>query len=291
MNAAEITERFELACRIARRAGMMAEYLFAGGVSIGVKTSEGGDPTTLVTEGDTQVEAYLVSEIRRAFPKDDIVGEEAAHTPQMAEFCWVLDPIDGTGNFAVGLRPWAVSIGVLRRWVPVIGIAVVEGNLYATHGEAPGVYRDGVLLPPLTNRRPQTVAHECLHWLKRDDRPPLDERALRTVIRSTRSFGSIVSSCVFVASGKLDAFVYPGAALWDFAASALLVEKAGGCITRWSGHAPFPHVWEATIQDFPAYLKRVYRYDLIAGTPCAYDVLLPLVQPYAGDLERGPKAA
>lgn len=287
MNDLEL--RHDVAVELARKALALAEAKFAAGITGTLK--EGTlDPATFVTEADKAAEALIVAGIRKWFPDDQIMGEEGAGHGAVFHggYCWVLDPVDGTGNYAHGLRPWAVSVAVLRDGLPVVAAIGVEGNVYSTHLELSGVQKNAAWLTPRPARPPGEwiIAHELDLRKTPDAFGPL-HRALIPRANSLRHLSSAVACSVFVADGRLDGFLHPKIALWDFAATSLVVEKAGCRFTRWDGKPPFPDIWEKTVADFPAYLHRVYRYDLLAAPPHVHEALLPLLQPYAGVMEGG----
>lgn len=284
----EIEKRYDLAVLLARQGMALAETAFVRGVAVEMKDGT-HDPTTFVTAVDRAVEAFIARGIRDFFPEDQVLGEEGeGHKSIRGDgFCWVIDPIDGTGNYGHGLRPWAVSVAVLLGGLPVAAAVGFEQRIYSTRGRGDSRFLDvRVDNDPLHFRvaRPQQqwiIGQECDTYLAIDMVRQLKEQA-----NSLRDHGSIVSSCIYVLTGQLDAFVCPIGAVWDHAAVALLLRNAGMRFTRWDGSDPFPHIFEDAIRDLAAYEKQVYRYDLIAAPREVHEALLPILRPHAGAVER-----
>ena len=104
---------------LARTAGVRAIEAFQTSVALEFKGKKQDNPVTAL---DRDTETFLRQELRRAFPDHGLLGEEHADDiASDAEYVWVLDPIDGTANFASGLPLWGISIGLLRHGAPVAG--------------------------------------------------------------------------------------------------------------------------------------------------------------------------
>ena len=87
-----------------------------------IKVNEKDDRSDLVTEADTAVENYIVKEIKKHYPEHGIIGEEGvANTDGNSEYVWVIDPIDGTRNFANHIAFWCVMIGIEKDGKPYMG--------------------------------------------------------------------------------------------------------------------------------------------------------------------------
>lgn len=102
-------------------------------ITISVKTDAYGRPTFL-TKTDKKIEKFLVAKIKKHFPQDAIIGEEGANVPVTEGcFCWILDPIDGTDNFACRISPWAISVGVMYEGMPVVAVVAVHDPALPYH--------------------------------------------------------------------------------------------------------------------------------------------------------------
>ncbi len=195
----------------------------------------------LLTEVDLTVQRRAVEAINRAFPRDDFVGEEEglARIPAHPDGrCWVMDPIDGTYNFVRGMMPmFGVSLAFVEHGVPQAGgvLMPVTGDLLLAE-RGGGAYRNGQRLRVSTVR----TLEECslgVDFGDGNDRIVLFERsgALLRAVGQLRCYGCAVLSLCQIATGDADAYVHLTLTPWDYAASQLLVEEAGGRASRLDG--------------------------------------------------------
>ncbi len=183
-------------------------------------------PGDLVTVADREAEAELTAALRAATPGSMIVGEEASFAePHLldglgeAEHAWVIDPVDGTRNFAAGKEDYGVIVAEVRHgettrgwiWQPR------HGQLYVAERGA-GATRNGEALPRIV---PRQAPWDAAVWprLRREDDPRLH-------LRPTR--GSCAIDYPALARGELDALAYRTINPWDHLAGALLVTELGG---------------------------------------------------------------
>jgi len=196
-------------------------------------------PGDRVTDVDVAIQARLVERIRSDFPDDGIVAEEGlAFDPGAREFVWVVDPLDGTNNFALGIPCYAVSIGILRHGLPHAGV-VHDPNTGFTcsalrgHGAVAGA---GMTTLP---GRPLTPASNVAVRVPLD--PDLAPATIGWLRRyKLRGFGSVALHLAYAAIGALDVVLDHKATLWDLAAGAAVLLEAGGTITGPSGQPVFP---------------------------------------------------
>lgn len=196
-------------------------------------------PGDRVTDVDVAIQAQLVERIRASFPGDGLVAEEGlSFDPGAREFVWVVDPLDGTNNFALGIPCYAVSIGILRDGQPHAGV-VHDPNTGFTCSALRGQGAVAGIGTITLRRRPLTPASNV------SVRVPLDPGlALATVgwMRryKLRGFGSVALHLAYAAIGALDVVLDHKATLWDLAAGAAVLLEAGGTITDPCGRALFP---------------------------------------------------
>lgn len=192
----------------------------------------------LVTAVDKAVERQIRSLIQHHFPDHGFLGEEGGGGWDR-EYTWVLDPVDGTTNFAHGLPNYVCSLACFRGVDPVAA-AIYDPNrnelFFARKGG--GAYLNG--RPIHVDSAKQL--HECLlctnlMWDTRENRfyrlPHLLE--LGRNVRGIRSLGAAALEIAYVACGRVSAFIQYRLSPWDFGAGALLVTEAGGRITRMDG--------------------------------------------------------
>jgi len=244
-----------------------------------------GDVQSLVTEADIKTEKFIVEAIRTRYPGCEIVGEEGTGHDIMLvdEPTFVIDPIDGTLGYANGFDIWGVSVALHVGGVPVVAAIAVDGHVYSTFRSKGFVARDG---KRLVRRMPNPKAKPLVNiggvdWLK-DDRRELQEQLWNAGLQPM-TLVSCVAEAAYVIEGRLMANVQAGLALWDLAATSLLVTEAGAKACRWDGSPCFPGVWERVKEDPQRFLeKSVYAFDFVYAWPEVADKLLKIVGPHAG---------
>ncbi|TAD89254.1 MAG: inositol monophosphatase [Alphaproteobacteria bacterium] len=184
-------------------------------------------PQDYLTEVDGAVEARIRKGLGESFPEDAIIGEEAGGTG--AEACWVIDPIDGTANFARGLARWCISIGF------VVGQRAVLGAVYDPMQDELFLARSGN--GATLNGRPIRVATtpDLAHGIVETGWNPRLDRAqhlvdLDRVIgagAAIRRLGSGTLGLTDVACGRSDAYFQRHIWSWDVAAALAIASEAG----------------------------------------------------------------
>lgn len=214
--------RLEFAAALGRDAGKLAHSAFGRSV-LSMKGQHDH-----VTEMDGEVERFIRAAIGKRYPDDAILGEEQGG--HGGERVWVIDPIDGTANYARGIPHYCVSIGYLERGVPTVGVLHDPSHdaLYtAAAGE--GAWLDGVRLAtsPVADIRNATV--ECGWSLRRPtaDYVALIDRCLNAGCAIRRA-GSGALGLADVAAGRVEAYCELHINSWDCAAGIVLVREAGG---------------------------------------------------------------
>ena len=222
---------------IAREAGTLLMSHFARHVTIEYK----GD-VDLVTEADRASEKLIVEHLQARWPEHGIVGEEGARSGPGAEYCWYVDPLDGTTNFAHGYPVFCISIALVRK-----DEQLEAGVLYdPTRDEMFAAERgEGATLngKPIQVSKTARLAESLLGTgfpsHKRHQNPNIHlyhQITLRS--HGIRRAGSAALDLANVACGRYDGFWEINLNPWDTAAGVLLVQEAGGRVTRFDG-APF----------------------------------------------------
>ncbi len=204
----------------------------------------------LVTEVDRQSQALLQAELERAFPGETIIAEEGsdAHARRDGRF-WLVDPLDGTTNFVHGLPLYCVSVARLQDGVLECGMIYaprLDELYWSARGD--GAYRDLQRLS--VSKQPLLDDALLCSGFPYDIRTHPDDNlrewshlALRC--RGLRRTGSAALDLAWVASGHYDGFWEYRLGPWDFAAGALMVREAGGCLTDPHGSEEFP--WHGNV--------------------------------------------
>jgi myo-inositol-1(or 4)-monophosphatase len=199
--------------------------------------SRGGvfDP---VTEADRASEAAMRQLIKRQFPAHGVVGEEYGAENADAEFCWVLDPIDGTKAFISGLPVWGTLIGLLQNGRPVLGMMNQPFTRERFWGDGGQARWRGLSGERALMTRPCTSLAEATIMTTSPQLIPADLRAkYEAVERETRlaRYGCDCYAYCVLAAGHIDAVVEAGLKPHDVVALVPIVEGAGGVITNWDG--------------------------------------------------------
>jgi len=208
-------------------------------------------PEDFCTAIDLQNEEFITQELLQEFPTYSIIGEESTGTGQLPPLSsnktFILDPIDGTTNFASGLPLTCVSIGLCVDKIPVMGVVYspMTNELYlGVRGH--GAYRNGVRLcdkPTTTNLRHSIINFEFGYGRSKEAIARMVgavERLLQHECRATRCLGSGVLDICYVATGRLDV-VYAGVANegwkpWDYCAALVIAVEAGCSIESLFGN-------------------------------------------------------
>lgn len=228
-------EELTVAREAAERGGDIISHYFRHGVSIRAK-----ETYNLVSDADVEAEHAIVDVIRRSFPDHAIMAEENHATASDAEHLWVVDPLDGTNNFAHHIPHFAVSIAYYRAGVAECGViyhplredwyTVMRGGGARHNGQRVQVATHGRLQETLIGvgfYYDRGAMMEATLWAIRD--------LFRQHIHGIRRFGTASLDLCMVATGMFGAFFEYQLSPWDFGAGALFVEEAGGRVTTCRG--------------------------------------------------------
>ncbi|MGC6425036.1 MAG: inositol monophosphatase family protein [Lentimonas sp.] len=192
----------------------------------------------LVTKADVESEAQLVGHIREHFSEDRIVAEEGgadADHQDAGQFVWVLDPIDGTTNFANGLPFWGISIALMLAGELVGAIVSAPGlglRYRATRGE--GAKRNGVAISVNNNASMGDGIIATGFPYDRANRAEPICRAMENILRTAggvRRLGAASLDFCFLADGRYTGYYEMGLKPWDYAAGVLVAEETGAKVT------------------------------------------------------------
>jgi myo-inositol-1(or 4)-monophosphatase len=225
-----------VAIEAAIEAGRAISAGLAGSLTVRIKDAAGD----LVTDLDLRAEHLIVSHIRRAFPDHRILAEESGLDGADDSWCWVVDPLDGTNNIAIGLPVCTVGIALCHNGIPVLGVIhepVTDRTWSAVRGDG-ATGPDGPLHRP--PHRPSESA-PTLAWLQGYPvgRGDPAARALRLSLESGSrrliQLWSPLLCWVMLARGDIDGFVGYRAGLVDLPAGTLLARESGLHLTDFDG--------------------------------------------------------
>jgi len=200
-----------------------------------------GTTTNLVTEVDRRAEAAIIEALSQAFPDHRILAEEGGEGSQQASpYQWVVDPLDGTTNFAHGFPAFCVSIALEVEGRIVLGVVYDPLRQELFEAEAGhGAFLNGEKLrvSPVTTLDTSLLVTGFAY--DQDGRRSNLEHFSRLVLQAQgiRRTGSAAMDLCYVASGRIDGFWEMKLCPWDVAAGSLIVTEAGGLITDFAGRA------------------------------------------------------
>ena len=225
--------------RLADRAGAVILPHFRTGFAIDHK---GGDLFDPVTVADREAEVAIRAGLAEAYPNHGILGEEFGALNPDAEYCWVIDPIDGTRSFVIGLPVWGTLIGLTRDGVPLLGLmdqAFTGERFFAGHDGA--WLRHGGAERVMRARACASLREALLattstdYFTSAEEHHRFDE--LRRRVRLRRFGGDCYNYCM-LALGQLDLVVEAGLKPYDILPLIPIIEQAGGIVTTWEGGDP-----------------------------------------------------
>ena len=192
----------------------------------------------VVTEVDHLSEALILDAIRSTFPGDALLAEEtgehaasAGHTATSGiGRLWIVDPLDGTINYANGIPFYCVSVALVEGGRPVVGVIhdPVRGESFAAAADGPATL-DG---RPISASPKPSLSDFVVSMSLAGRSLTTRSRAIRKTIRVPRSMGSAALALAYVANGRFDAFIQQGGlSLWDIAAAGLIAERGGAVVT------------------------------------------------------------
>ncbi len=270
-------DELSIATEAARRAGRLQMERYERLERIVHKSAH-----DVVTEVDTMSEQLIVGMLRDAFPHDGFLAEEGGRTEAIApspessqpgpsdeapvgDRVWIIDPLDGTVNYANGIPVFCVSIGLAIAGQPVLGVVYdpVRDELFTAQAGR-GARLDGEpIRHPAKDKLLDCVVSLSLPrrgWAQRE------HKVLRS-IRVSRSMGSAALALAYVGNGRFDAFVQAGGmSLWDICAAGLIATEGGAQLTTFDGGPWFDISWAST------------SIGLLGAAPAHHKTLLELLK-------------
>ena len=225
------------ATELAERAGDLLFERFEKVEQIDYKSAK-----DVVTEVDHLSEALIIDAIRAACPGDGIIAEESgdhasgggdAPTAGIGR-AWVIDPLDGTINYANGIPFFCVAIALVEAGRPVVGVIrdPMRNETFAATDDGPATLNGRPIRASVKTGMGDFVVSMALSGRASVGR----SRAVRKAIRVSRSMGSAALALAYVGNGRFDAFVQQGGlSTWDVAAAGLIAVRGGAMVTNLAG--------------------------------------------------------
>jgi myo-inositol-1(or 4)-monophosphatase len=196
--------------------------------------------SSIVTKADIESEKKIIEIILEKFPDHNTLGEETGFQNRNSEFTWVIDPLDGTSNFAAGIPWFGVIICVLKNDIPFMAgcFLPLQNEIYFAE-KGRGAFRNGEKINVSNETELKNIL--AAYSLDYSDEPGKTEREAKLIqqvvsrIRNLRSTNCIIDFC-YTADGKLGACMNQTTKIWDIAAPGLIIEEAGGIVTDMQGN-------------------------------------------------------
>lgn len=232
MTNANINEFITFGHELAEASGKIVQRYFRQTLTLESKEEGGFNP---VTQADRESETVMREMIEARFPTHAILGEEQADTNAGASMRWILDPIDGTRSFVMGLPLWGTLIALYDGDTPLLGIMNQPFAEERFEGSAQGSFHiRGGVRTPLKTRNCRNIREAVLGATDPAMFPSQILGNLAKGVKMRRFGGDCYLYCV-LAAGWLDAVVEADLCYHDVLPLVPIVEGAGGIITDWSG--------------------------------------------------------
>lgn len=203
-------------------------------------STKANDNNQVLTKTDIEIGTLLIKEISRVFPDHNIIDEEAGVIDNGSDFTWVVDPIDGTSNFAEGIPLYGILLGLIEGSIPIAGGMALPGfqKIYSAE-KSKGAFCNGNMVH-VSNKESllNSLVAYGIDGHREDPKMTSDECAMLSKIilniRNLRSSNSAYDSAM-VLEGKYGASLNQTSKIWDNVASNVLIEEAGGIYTDFFG--------------------------------------------------------
>jgi len=222
-----VQEYLKAAIKAAKEAGKIALQR-----SSDIKIFPKGTSGDIVTNVDMEVEQVIVERLSSEFPNFGFICEEKCNIAPNSGLVWVVDPIDGTRNYSIGLPFFCISIALVRKNVPVVGV-VYDPNkdevFYAIQGK--GSYLNGkcICVSKKSSLEDAVASISFQLWEK------IREFSNKKGFAACRCFGAVALELCYVASARLDLMLRNNINPWDGAAGAVIVREASGVVKNQFG--------------------------------------------------------
>ncbi|NUN94967.1 MAG: inositol monophosphatase [Candidatus Omnitrophica bacterium] len=268
---------------ITQEAGRLLLEKFETDIEVGIKGKE-----EIVTEADRASEALLHERLGKVLPDAGFCGEETGVHPGARGLMWVVDPLDGTHNYSVGIPLWGCSVALLdEQRVPLFGVLdfpTLRKTFWAQRGG--GAFRDGERIRVDTSPLNETSLVGVQSRIRLD---PFPVHVQRTCFKYCgRSLGAIAYHASLIATGRMRACADLTVRLHDIAAAMVIIEEAGGMVSNLDGDPVLPA--EHFTGPFEDRVLPFYAGDPVTG-PELRRFLFPEGTPPGARLSRGPLTA
>ncbi|HEY5627440.1 MAG TPA: inositol monophosphatase family protein [Nitrospira sp.] len=245
----------------ARAAGVVLRTYAKSGFQVSHK-----NPINLVTDADHAAEQCIIQHIRARFPSHRILAEErGSETESLSRYHWVVDPLDGTTNFAHGFPFYAVSIGVEDEGCGLIGVVFdpVRDELFtAQTGDGARLNGQPIRVSSTAQLDQSLLVTGFAYDIRDTPNNNLNHFSRFALqVQGLRRTGSAALDLCYVAAGRFDGFWEVKLSPWDMAAGVVILQEAGGKVT-----------------DFKGQSHSIYQPELVASNGLVHDAMLTILR-------------
>jgi myo-inositol-1(or 4)-monophosphatase len=221
---------------IAKSAGEVIRNFYGRKYEIEFKTNI----KNLVTQADMESEKTIIDFIKKKYPSHGIIAEESGSEVKHSDYLWVIDPLDGTTNFAHGLPIFSVSIGVQYKNEVVAGVIydVINDIVYSAEKGSGSFENNHKIFVSSIEKIEESFLVTGFPYNVAENPDKVFERFIEMMkfSRAVRRLGSAAIDFCYVAKGVFDGFWEVYLSPWDICAGKLIVEEAGGKVTDFNGN-------------------------------------------------------
>ncbi len=195
------------------------------------------DSKAVVTKHDKEIDIFLIKEIEKKYPKHSILTEESGMKDQGSDYLWIIDSLDGSGNFANGNPLFSVCIALFYKGENILSTTyapVIEEFYFAKKDKGAFLNNKRIRVSDVKRLKKSYVAF-CDGFEKDREKLSKDLGNVFQKVTDLRKIGSAGVETGWLASGRLDGFVMFEGDPWDMASGVLIVEEAGGKVTDFDG--------------------------------------------------------
>lgn len=221
---------------IARQAGALALDYFLRREALTIEAK--ANPQDVVSIADRNVETLIREQIAVAFPDDGIMGEEHAPVPTKTGYTWIIDPIDGTSPFVMGLPDWCVSIAVHdgeQTIASAIDVPCARDLYHGVKGGGAWLNDQQIFVDPVRGVKDGLIGMGANYRIPSHYIVTFTQRLMSAHGMFYRN-GSGALMLAYVAAGRLAGYYEPHINAWDCLAAILLIEEAGGYVMPYATH-------------------------------------------------------
>lgn len=237
-----------------------------------IETTQKDEPSQIVTKVDIASEQLITTKIAEKFPNHSIIAEESGFVDKKNEYVWIIDPIDGTSNFAKGLPWFGIMIALLHNFEPVaagIYVPVTDELYFAEKGK--GAYRNSMRFtaPQEVLLKDSLIAFHFDPSTNEHEQEALTKIFTKLVpaVRNLRSTNSAVDYA-YVSEGKLGGLIGCTGKIWDVAPVSLIAKEAGLIVTEHTGLPLDLSITKDTVKK---------NFTLVVGSPNIHKQLLSFI--------------